>query len=83
MTYAWLANFSGCPSISVPIGYAKDPKGAVPIGLMGMSDWCSEDELIAFGYDCERYVGEVLDGGRVRPQARWVDVLDLARERKG
>lgn len=83
MTYAWLANFSGCPSISVPCGYASDPEGKVPIGLMGMGEWCSEDELIAFGYDCERYVGEVLEGGRVRPKARWVDVLGKAREGKG
>lgn len=55
----------------------------MPIGLMGMGEWCSEDELIAFGYDCERYVGEVLEGGRVRPKARWVDVLGKAREGKG
>ncbi|KAK4503834.1 hypothetical protein PRZ48_004749 [Zasmidium cellare] len=78
MTYAWLANFSGCPSISVPIGYAPDPKGDVPIGLMAMSEWCGEDELVAFGYDCESYLGEE----RRRPGARWVDVLGKAKEGK-
>ena len=84
MTYAWLANFVGCPAISVPVGYVDpvDGEGKVPIGLMGMSDWCSEDELIAFGYDCEKWVHEGLEGGRVKP-GNFVDVLDLAKDVDG
>lgn len=79
MEYAWLANFSGCPAISVPVAYL-DPAagtGKVPVGLMGMGEWCSEDDLIAFGYDCERYLHDVCKGGRVRP-ANFVDVMSLA-----
>jgi len=69
MEYAWLANFSGCPAISAPMAYL-DPEagsGRVPIGLMGMGEWCSEDDLIAFGYDCERYLANVYQGGRAKP----------------
>ncbi|KAF7197624.1 Fatty acid amide hydrolase [Pseudocercospora fuligena] len=79
MEYAWLANFCGCPAISVPVGYDKptDGKGKVPIGFMGMGEWCSEDELIAFGYDCEKFLNEEVDGGRFRP-GNHVDVLELA-----
>ncbi|KAK3723189.1 hypothetical protein LTR37_001912 [Vermiconidia calcicola] len=83
MEYAWLANFAGCPAISVPAGYV-DPvegDGKVPIGLMGMSEWCCEDELIAFGYDAEKWLHEGLDGGRPRPQ-NFSDVLALAQARE-
>lgn len=85
MTYAWLANFSGCPAISVPCGYADPPPSTkdsskVPMGLCGMSDWCSEDALIAFGYDCERYLHDVLPGSRLKP-GNWTDVLELAKAR--
>ncbi|EME46304.1 hypothetical protein DOTSEDRAFT_70335 [Dothistroma septosporum NZE10] len=85
MTYAWLANFSGCPAISVPCGYA-DPlpgtkaSGKIPIGLCGMGDWCREDEIIAFGYDCERYLSDVFPDSRLKP-GNWTDVLELARAR--
>ena len=76
MEYAYLANFSGCPAISVPAGYV-DPiegTGKVPIGLMGMGEWCSEDDLLAFGYDAENWLNEGLEGGRQKPQT-FVDVL--------
>ena len=80
MEYAWLANFVGCPAISVPVGYV-DPvegNGKVPIGLMGMSEWGGEDDLIAFGYDAEMWLHEGHEGGRVRP-ANFVDVIEMAR----
>ncbi|KAI5367289.1 Putative amidase [Septoria linicola] len=77
MEYVWLANFTGCPAITAPVGYEDDPDGKVPIGLMGMADWCEEDSLIAFGYDLEKCVSEAYEGGRVRPK-HWTDVLDLA-----
>ncbi|EMC99159.1 hypothetical protein BAUCODRAFT_31474 [Baudoinia panamericana UAMH 10762] len=82
MEYAYLANFVGCPAISVPVGYVapvKGTKGRIPIGLQGMAEWCSEDELIAFGYDCERYLHDVYEGGRLRP-ANFVDVIQLAKQ---
>lgn len=84
MEYVWLANFTGCPALSAPMGYL-DPvvgEGKVPIGLMGLGEWCSEDELIAFGYDCETYLHEQHEGGRVGPE-NFVDVMGLAAEDDG
>ncbi|CAI7622646.1 unnamed protein product [Penicillium pancosmium] len=51
MEYVWLANFTGCPSISCPAGYAPD--SGVPIGLMAMGEWGSEEDLIDFARDGE------------------------------
>ena len=51
MLYIWLANFSGCPAISIPIGSA-DPsmgKGKVPIGMTAMTRWGGEEVLIEWG----------------------------------
>lgn len=84
MTYVWLANFTGCPAINVPAGYVDPVEGTgkVPVGLMGMGEWCSEDELLAFGYDAEKYLQEGLEGGRIRPET-FVDVIELARNASG
>ncbi|GIZ42497.1 hypothetical protein CKM354_000576300 [Cercospora kikuchii] len=79
MEYVWLANFCGAPAITAPVGYENDPDGKIPIGLMGMAEWCEEDNLIAFGYDLERYLHEVHEGGRERPK-HWTDLMALARE---
>jgi Asp-tRNA(Asn)/Glu-tRNA(Gln) amidotransferase A subunit family amidase len=78
--YVWLANFSGTPSISFPVGYLDpvDGDGKLPVGMMGLGEWGSEDALIEFGYDGERYLHTGLQGGRQKP-AGWVDSLDLAR----
>ncbi|TPX19409.1 hypothetical protein DIZ76_017198 [Coccidioides immitis] len=51
MEYVYLANFSGCPAISCPMGYAEDTK--LPVGIMGMSEWGSEWALIEWGRDGE------------------------------
>ncbi|KAL4986781.1 amidase signature domain-containing protein [Aspergillus falconensis] len=48
MEYVWLANFTGCPAISCPAGYAEDNGHRVPIGVMAMGEWGSEEDLIAF-----------------------------------
>ncbi|GAB7364691.1 hypothetical protein MBLNU230_g5492t1 [Neophaeotheca triangularis] len=81
MTYVWLANFSGCPAISAPVGYADAVagEGRVPVGLMGMGEWCAETALLRFGYDVEAFLTARSDAGRARP-AGWVDVLQLAGE---
>lgn len=81
MEYVWLANFTGCPALSAPVGYA-DPvegEGRVPVSVMGMGEWGSEDALLGFGYDVEEYLNGALEGGRQRPGA-WIDVLKLAAE---
>lgn len=79
MEYIWLANFTGCPAISCPAGYAEPVKGngSVPVGIMGMGEWGSEDELIEWGRECEGWLNEKYEGGRVRPKG-WEDVLKLA-----
>jgi len=42
-----------------------------------MAEWGAKNALIEFGYDGERYLNELLEGGRRRPEG-WVDVLGLA-----
>ncbi len=79
MEYVWLANFCGNPAISCPVGYV-DPKkgeGKVPVGLMGMGEWGSEDLLIGWGKEAERYLEEY-PGGRLR-RGNWEDVVANAR----
>lgn len=76
MSYVWLANFCGLPCIQFPVGYVDGVKGKgkVPIGLSGQAEWGSEDALIEFGYDGEKWLNEGYVGGKVRPEG-WVDVL--------
>lgn len=51
MEYVWLANFTGCPAISCPAGYTS--KDGIPVGIMAMGEWGTEEELIAFARDGE------------------------------
>jgi Asp-tRNA(Asn)/Glu-tRNA(Gln) amidotransferase A subunit family amidase len=76
MEYAWMANLVGIPAIQFPVGYVDGVKGKgkMPVGMQGQSEWCSEDELIEFGFDGERWLHEGLRGGRLMPEG-WVDVL--------
>lgn len=91
MEYAWLANFTGCPAISAPVGYlapeAGKGEGRVPVGLMGMGEWGGEEGLMGFGYAVEGFLHRGLEGGRVEPDlqsGRAEDVFALAEEgRKG
>jgi Asp-tRNA(Asn)/Glu-tRNA(Gln) amidotransferase A subunit family amidase len=78
MEYAWLANFAGLPSISMPVGYVAPIKGEgdIPIGLTGTGEWGSEDQLIEFGYEGEEWLRDGYKGGRQRPN-EWVDVMKL------
>ncbi|KAG8533834.1 uncharacterized protein KY384_001575 [Bacidia gigantensis] len=82
MTYVWLANFTGCPAISVPVGMAEGVKGRVPVGLMAMGEWGDEEDLIEWGKVGEDWAWGK-DGGMEKPAAeRWVDVLALAGARR-
>ncbi|EER38178.1 N-acylethanolamine amidohydrolase [Histoplasma capsulatum H143] len=58
MEYVYLANFTGCPALSRPMGLIDGPQ--VPVGLMGMGEWCSEEMLIEWARDGE---GMSLDAG--------------------
>jgi Asp-tRNA(Asn)/Glu-tRNA(Gln) amidotransferase A subunit family amidase len=79
-----MANFTGVPCISFPVGYVDPVEGKdkIPIGLMGNGEWGSEDALIEFGYDGESWLNSGLEGGRKKPKG-WVDVLDLGKNWKG
>lgn len=75
MLYVFLANSTGCPAVTVPVGYV-DPvqgEGRVPIGLMAMGEWGSEEALLGWAGEAEGYL-HGLEGGRRRPGG-WVDVL--------
>lgn len=82
MMYIWLANSTGCPAVSCPVGYDDQPvqgEGKVPIGLMATAEWGAEEQLLDFAAEAESYLNSVYPGGRSRPEA-WVDVLKLAAE---
>jgi Asp-tRNA(Asn)/Glu-tRNA(Gln) amidotransferase A subunit family amidase len=88
MEYVWMGNFCGLPSISVPAGFVvpegrkgegevaeEGVQGKVPVGLMGMGEWATEEELLWFGGDCEE-IGQ----DRSSTPPIWVDVVERARE---
>jgi len=84
MEYVWMANLCGNPAISCPVGYL-DPvkgKGKIPIGIMGMGEWGSEDLLLEWGSECEGYLNEVYPGGRQRP-SNWEDIVANAGAKMG
>lgn len=92
MEYVWLANFTGCPSINCPAGY--DRKTGAPIGVMAMSDWGSEEDLIDFARDGEAILDlpdnqppsseadESSKGLRIPSgdKSSWEDVIALAKK---
>ncbi|PGH11975.1 hypothetical protein AJ79_04562 [Helicocarpus griseus UAMH5409] len=60
MEYVYLANFTGCPAISRPMGLIDGPE--VPVGLMGMGDWGSEEFLFEWARDGEGMLGAAVGG---------------------
>lgn len=79
MMYIWLANATGCPAITSPVGYAEPEagEGRLPIGLMATGEWGAEEQLLSFAKDAETYLNEVYEGGRSRSKD-WADVIGLA-----
>lgn len=79
MTYIWLANFTGCPALSIPVGMAepKGGEGKIPMGLMAMAEWGGEETLFEWGRIGEAWAWE--DGHeRVKKPKDCVDVLKMA-----
>jgi Asp-tRNA(Asn)/Glu-tRNA(Gln) amidotransferase A subunit family amidase len=78
MEYVWLANFTGVPCLQFPVGFVEGAgakgRGKVPVGMMGHGEWGSENALIEFGFDGEKWLNEGYVGGRLRPEG-WLDVL--------
>lgn len=73
MEFAWLANFVGCPAITCPAGYVPD-ETRVPVGIMGMGEWGSEQQLFGFARDGAPRLQpglRVPDG----PLSSWMDVI--------
>ncbi|KAF7866927.1 hypothetical protein EAF04_005768 [Stromatinia cepivora] len=62
-----IANSYGNPAISVPVAYVDPVKTAsgekIPIGLMAMGEWVSEDQLLGWGREVEIYLNEAYEGG--------------------
>ncbi|KAG6222956.1 hypothetical protein E4U34_001154 [Claviceps purpurea] len=83
MMYIFLANLTGTPSVSVPVGYApaKQGDGDLPIGLLATAEWGAEEQLLQFAGEAEEYLHVRYPDGRRRPDG-WLDVMALARELK-
>ncbi|PSR88521.1 amidase signature domain-containing protein [Coniella lustricola] len=80
MLYVWLSNMTGCPSATVPVGYAAaaSGQGKLPVGMLAMAMWGEEETVLQWAEQGERYLRDGPGGGRQRPQA-WVDVIGLAK----
>ena len=84
MEYVWMANFLGMPALSVPAGFVgaegengaggEVDEGGIPVGLMGMGEWGSEESLLDWGSHAE-----AVGADRRRKPEIWVDVLEKAR----
>ena len=84
MEYAWMANFLGMPALSVPAGFVgaegengagvEADEGGIPVGLMGMGEWASEESLLDWGAHAE-----AVGADRRRKPEIWVDVTERAR----
>lgn len=80
MTYVWMANFLGCPSISIPVGTVepKEGDGRVPVGLMAMGEWGDEEGLFDWGRCGEAWAWKSGEEKMEKPK-NWVNVLELAQ----
>lgn len=81
MHYIFLANLTGTPSLSAPVGYV-DPEhgeGKLPIGLMATGEWGSEEQLLAWAGETEEYLHNATESGRRRP-GEWLDVINFVKE---
>ncbi|KAJ3495497.1 hypothetical protein NLG97_g3352 [Lecanicillium saksenae] len=81
MSYIFLANMTGTPSVTVPIGYTEPEqgKGKLPVSLLATGEWGSEEQLLAWARQAEEYLHDAYEDGRRRPET-WADVLTLAKE---
>ncbi|KAK4697412.1 amidase, partial [Lecanoromycetidae sp. Uapishka_2] len=83
MTYVWMANFLGCPALSIPVGRveAKEGEGRVPVGLMAMGEWGDEEGLFEWGRCGEEWAWKEGQETMEKPR-NWVDVIEVARVAK-
>ncbi|KAL8795823.1 MAG: hypothetical protein Q9195_001703 [Heterodermia aff. obscurata] len=79
MEYTWLANFTGCPALTIPVGMAepKNSGGKIPMGMMAMAEWGAEEELLRWGRAGEQWsLGN--ENGRIDKPQNWTNILKLA-----
>ena len=95
MEFVFLANWTGCPAVSAPVGYVDageggegrsdakgEKKGMLPVGIMGMGEWGSEEALMDWVEDGKGFLEDKGAGGVRKPagwEGAWVDVLDRAK----
>lgn len=81
MLYVFLANITGCPAVSAPVGYVEPAQGVgrIPVGLMAMGEWGAEEALLGWATEAGAYL-DGLEGGRRRPRG-WVDVLSVGGDK--
>ena len=80
MTYVWMANFLGCPSLTIPVGRVNplEGSGKIPVGLMAMAEWGEEEKLLAWGRVGEEWAWK--EGAeKISKPENWVDVIGLTR----
>ena len=80
MEYIWVANFTGCPALTIPVGMAKPKEGTgnIPVGLMAMAEWGAEDALFEWGRCSEEWVWKIGEEKITKPE-NWVDVMEAAQ----
>jgi Asp-tRNA(Asn)/Glu-tRNA(Gln) amidotransferase A subunit family amidase len=81
MAFVWLANTTGTPAATAPVGYANvdHGDGKMPVSLMATGEWGSEEQLLAWAGEAEKYLNDVYEGGRIRPKT-WLDVKKVAKK---
>ena len=81
MIYVWLANFCGCPAITIPVGRttAKEGDGKIPVGLMAMAEWGKEEDLLEWGRAGEKWAWKEGEEQMEKP-GNCVDVIELAKQ---
>lgn len=82
MRYVFLANMTGTPALSAPVGYVDPDKGEgkLPVGLMATAEWGAEEQLLTWAHEAEDYLHNGVEGGRQRP-SEWLDVAAVVKEK--
>ncbi|KAF5021585.1 hypothetical protein F66182_6367 [Fusarium sp. NRRL 66182] len=80
MLYVFLANMTGTPSLSAPVGYVEPDQGEgkLSIGLMATGEWGSEEQLLAWAAEAEEYLYNATESSRRRPD-EWLDVVNMVK----
>ena len=80
LAYVWLANLTGTPAVTAPVGYAEPEQGEgkLSVSLMATGEWNSEEQLLEWAAEAEDYLHNVYEDGRRKPKT-WLDVINLVK----